>query len=354
MKITSTEVAKRLGISRSTVSRALSGYPYVDDELRKRVLATAAEMGYRPNHAAQSLAKGESLLIGFVVYTKPELYWERVLRGVKIAGDMLHDYGVVIETVITDISKKQAQGEAMRDLVKRGAQAIVLSPSAPNEVAGTIDEMMQKGIPIVLLNTDVPQSSRLCCVGSDYVQAGKLAGELLCRFLMGRGRIASIVFDDSGTMTPQKLTGFREEIGHFPDVEMLGPYMFSRTGEDVYDRTCELLRTARPDGIFMTYGQVEDVARAIEDMGLAGQVQLVGYDATEDSLMLLRRRVISALISQEPEQQAILSIRLLHDYIARGIRSKSSVIHARLDVITSRNSIYYHKDALSASNYYNA
>ncbi len=113
-------------------------------------------------------------------------------------------------------------------------------------MAGTIDEMMQKGIPIVLLNTDVPQSSRLCCVGSDYVQAGKLAGELLCRFLMGRGRIASIVFDDSGTMTPQKLTGFREEIGHFPDVEMLGPYMFSRTGEDVYDRTCELLRTAHP------------------------------------------------------------------------------------------------------------
>ena len=352
MKITSTEVAKRLGISRSTVSRALSGYPYVDDELRKRVLATASEMGYRPNHAAQSLAKGETLLIGFIIYTKPELYWERVLRGVKIAADMLHDYDVVIETVITDITRPQEQVEAMRALIQKGAKAIVLSPSAPNVVAGTIDEMMQQGIPIVLLNTDVPQSSRLCCVGSDYVQAGRLAGELLSRFLMGRGKIASIAFDDSGTMTPQKLTGFREEISRFPHVEMLGPYMFSRTGEDVYEKTCELLRTTRPNAIFMTYGQVEDVAHAIEDMGLAGQVPLVGYDATEDSLTLLRRRVISSLISQEPEQQAILCIRILHDYLARGVRPKSSIIHARLDVITSQNSMYYRKDALSASNYY--
>jgi LacI family transcriptional regulator len=352
MKVTSTQVARRLGISRSTVSRALSGYPHVDAELRKRVLATAAEMGYRPNHAAQSLAKGETLLIGFVVYSKPEKYWERVLRGVKIASDMLHDYGVVIETVITDISKPQAQDEAMRALVEKGAQAIVLSPSAPNAVAGTIDEMMGRGIPIVLLNTDVPQSSRLCCVGSDYIQAGRLAGELLCRFLMGRGKIASIVFDDSGTMTPQKLTGFREEIGRFAHVEMLGPYLFSRTGEDVYDRACQLLKTARPDAIFMTYGQVEDVARAIEDTGFAGRVPLVGYDATEDSLELLRRRVVSALISQEPEQQAILCVRILHDYLARDIRPKSSIIHARLDVITSQNSMYYHKDAMSASNYY--
>lgn len=352
MKVTSTQVAKRLGISRSTVSRALSGFPHVDGELRKRILATASEMGYRPNHAAQSLAKGESLLIGFVIYTKPELYWERVLRGVKIAADMLHDYNVVIETVITDISKPKEQDEAMRALVKKGAQAIVLSPSAPGEVAGTIDEMMQQGIPIVLLNTDVPESSRLCCVGSDYIQAGRLAGELLCRFLMGHGKIASIVFDDSGTMTPQKLTGFREEIGHNPRVEMLGPYRFSRTGEDVYDKTRDLLRTARPDAIFMTYGQIEDVAHAIEDMGLSGQVPLVGYDATEGSLALLRKQVISALISQEPEQQAILCIRLLHDYLAHGVRPKSSIIHARLEVITSQNCMYYRKDALSASNYY--
>lgn len=352
MKVTSTQVAQRLGVSRSTVSRALSGHPHVEEELRMRVLAMAQEMGYRPNQAAQSLARGEQLLIGVVVYTSPKEYWGRVLRGVGLAAKQLHDYGVVVESIITNILKPQEQVTAMQELVRRGARAIVLSPSVPAEVAETIDELMRQGIQILLLNTDVPQSSRLCYVGSDYVQAGKLAGELLGRFMGGRGRIAAIVYDDSGTMIPQKLTGFREEIARFPELEMLGPYKFSRTGESVYENTRALIQKEKPDGIYMTYGEIESVARAVADEGLAGKIVLVSYDMFSQALEYLKERTIFALIGQEPEQQGMLCIRILHDFLARNVRPKSSVIHSRLEVITAQNSMYYREDALNASTYY--
>lgn len=352
MKVTSTQIAQKLGISRSTVSRALSGYPYVNENLRMRVLDTAREMGYRPNQAAQSLAKGEQLLIGVVVYSSPKEYWGRVLRGVELAAKQLHDYGVMVEPVITDILKPREQVTAMHDLVRRGARAIVLSPSVPSEVAEAIDQLMGQGIQILLLNTDVPQSSRLCYVGSDYVQAGKLAGELLGRFLCGRGRIAAIVYDDLGSMIPQKLTGFREEISRFPKLEMLGPYKFSRTGESVYDNTRALIRGEKPDGIFMTYGEIESVAQAVKDEGMAGRLALVGYDMFTRALADLRERTIYALIGQEPEQQGMLCVRILHDFLARGIRPKSSVIHARLEVVTAQNGAYYREEALNAYTYY--
>ena len=71
-KVTSTQIARKLGISRSTVSRALSGYPHVDEQVRQRVLDLANELNYRPNQAARSLARGESLLVGVVLYSKPE------------------------------------------------------------------------------------------------------------------------------------------------------------------------------------------------------------------------------------------------------------------------------------------
>lgn len=352
MKVTTTQIAEQLGVSRSTVSRALSGYPHVDADLRSRIIAKANELGYQPNQAAQSLARNETLLIGVVLYTLPEQYWIRVLRGVELAAKQLHDYSVVVETVITDITHPQEQIDALHKLVKKGARAIVLAPSTPAIMAGVVDELKQQGVEILLLNSDVPQCGRLCYMGSDYVQAGRLAGELLCRFLGGKGRIASIVYDDTGLMISQKLTGFREEIGGYPQVEMLGPYRFSRTGESVYENTRDMLRVAKPNAIFMTYGEMEEVARAVVDEGLGGKIPLVGYDISSRCLSYLRKRVIYAMIQQEPEQQGMMCVRILHDYLAYGIRPKSSVIHARLDVVTTQNSIYYQTDALSASSYY--
>lgn len=352
MRVTSTQIARELGVSRSTVSRALNGYPHVNETLRQRVLELAGQKKYQPNRAAQSMARGEHILIGVVVYTRPREYWEQVLRGVSLAERQLRDYGVVVEKVVTDISRPEEQVRALEDLVARGAKAIVVAPSAPHELAATIDKLMNAGIQIVLLNTDVPESKRLCYIGSDYVQSGKLSGELVCRYLGGKGRVAVIAYDDTGSMIPQKLTGFREELSRFSAVEMLGPYKFSRVGDHLYEDVRALLEEEKPDAVFMTYGQLEDVARAVEDAGLANKLPVVGYDVTSQVIEDLRKRVISAVIGQEPEHQGVLSINVLYDFLARGIRPKSSVIHARLVVVTAQNAGYYRKEALNAFTYY--
>ena len=106
----------------------------------------------------------------------------------------------------------------------RGGKGIVLAPCDPEVVAPTVDKMSAQNVQTLLLNVDVPQSSRLCYVGSDYVQAGRLAAELLGQMMKGRGRVAPIIFPDRGNMIPQKLTGFREEIGRYPEIEILGPW----------------------------------------------------------------------------------------------------------------------------------
>lgn len=352
MRVTTAQIAAELGISRSTVSRALSGFPHVNEEVRQRIQEAAQRLGYRPNYAAQSMARGEELLMGVVVYSRPKAYWDQVLRGVSLAQSQLHDYGVVVEQVVTDIARPEQQVQALKDLAAREAKAVVVAPSAPDVLASTIDSLTDAGVQVLLLNTDVPQSRRLCYVGSDYVQAGRLCGELLCRFLGGQGRVAAITYEDPGSMIAQKLTGLREELSQFPGVQMLGPYKFSRVGEGVYEDTLALLAREKPDAIYMTYGQLEDVARAVEDAGLAGKVPVVGFDVTAEVIELLRRRVIWAVVGQAPEQQGLVCIRMLHDCLARGIAPKSGVIHARLEVVTARNSVYYSQWGINTFNYY--
>ena len=58
------ELSQMLGLSRTTISRALNGYPEVNKETRERVLQAARETGYRPNRAAQRLATGKAGSMG--------------------------------------------------------------------------------------------------------------------------------------------------------------------------------------------------------------------------------------------------------------------------------------------------
>lgn len=67
MTISLKELSHRLGLSQTTVSRALNGYPEVSEITRQRVVKAAEEFQYRPNPRARSLATGKSLVIGHVL-----------------------------------------------------------------------------------------------------------------------------------------------------------------------------------------------------------------------------------------------------------------------------------------------
>ena len=84
-KITITELAKRLGVSACTVNKALSGKPKVSDTTRRRVLAEAERLGYRPNRMAQVLARNPIRL----AYVHPDhfpSFFGRFEAGVRAAS----------------------------------------------------------------------------------------------------------------------------------------------------------------------------------------------------------------------------------------------------------------------------
>ena len=67
------ELSERLGLSQTTVSRALNGYPEVNAATRDRVLKAANQTGYKPNKTAQRLATGKATSIGLVMQSAPEI-----------------------------------------------------------------------------------------------------------------------------------------------------------------------------------------------------------------------------------------------------------------------------------------
>ncbi|MFJ6327403.1 MULTISPECIES: substrate-binding domain-containing protein [unclassified Rhizobium] len=93
------QLSQMLGLSQTTVSRALNGYPEVNRETRERVLKAVRETGYRPNKAAQRLATGKAGSIGLVMPTSSanssDAHFSEFLTGLGEEA-LRHDFHFVL------------------------------------------------------------------------------------------------------------------------------------------------------------------------------------------------------------------------------------------------------------------
>lgn len=348
--VTTKDIAKALNISRGTVSRALNNSDGVSEQTRQMVLRMAKQMGFKPNRAARSLVMNKKYKIGVVVFSEPKYFWDEVKRGVVRAEEELRDYGLITDYVVTDIRNPQQQIDAIRKLIDDGAQAIAISPNEPELMMDVIDELHMKGIPSVTVSSDIPASQRLCYVGCDYIRAGRIAAQVLGRMMNCRGKVAVLTFTGNVISIHQKITGFREAISEFREIEVIGPYKLSRTGEGVYDFICGLLEQY-PDlnGIYVGYGVLEQVGQAVKDLGCQDKISIIGYDLSPSIANLIREGVIDAVICQEPFNQGYYPIKILHHYLSEGKKPARSIVNTKLEVVLKENLMYYDEE----SDYYN-
>ncbi|WP_413700461.1 LacI family DNA-binding transcriptional regulator [Psychromonas sp. KJ10-10] len=108
-----------LGLSKSTVSRALNGYADVNEETRKKVINGAQEMGYKPNATAKRLASGKSRNIGIILPSSNQLFvssaFSKVLAGVS---NMLAKFDY--QLIVTTVSALQDEQQVYFDFITSG------------------------------------------------------------------------------------------------------------------------------------------------------------------------------------------------------------------------------------------
>ncbi|MEG2842754.1 MAG: LacI family DNA-binding transcriptional regulator, partial [Ruthenibacterium sp.] len=219
--ITTAELSKILGISRGTISRVLNDNPNVNEKTRATILAALKEYGYSPNHAARSLIMRKHLKIGVIVFSKPYFFWEQIKRGVDDAAASYLYSGLQVDYFSTDIANPQEQIETMQHLIEQEYDAIALAPNDPSIMGGVIEQAIALGIPVLLFNVDIPNSNRLCYVGSDYFQSGKLAAEILAKACNGKpSNIAVFTINDMILPMEQRIIGLRTAISEWSNLSI--------------------------------------------------------------------------------------------------------------------------------------
>ncbi|MBA8839601.1 substrate-binding domain-containing protein [Ochrobactrum sp. RH2CCR150] len=151
------EFAKQLGLSATTVSRALSGYPEVAESTRKRVMDEAVRLGYRPNENAVRLATGRAGAIGVVMGRNSEFHFAEFMRG--MAERLSQDE---VDILVSPISHNGTEDEVQicrRLATSRRVDAIIVTSPKPNDER--IRLLNELGMPFLVhgrSDTDIPHA----------------------------------------------------------------------------------------------------------------------------------------------------------------------------------------------------
>lgn len=219
--VTVHDVARRAGVSISTVSRALAAPDRVAGGTRERVLAAVTELGYRPNRAASGLRGGRTSTVGLVVPDIENPYFAAVAKGVG-ARARAQGYGVFL---VDSSGHPELEAEELLTLVGQTDGVLLASP-------GTDDSLIRSlgaSGPCVLMNRRITLSSRgtgpeIPSVTADETRGTRQAIDHL--YALGHRRIAFVGGPERSWSQARRAAGVRQAIEAVGDIQYteLGPY----------------------------------------------------------------------------------------------------------------------------------
>jgi LacI family transcriptional regulator len=172
MTVRMKDIAKDLGVSIVTVSKALRNNPDIPEETRERVLKRVRELDYHPNMLARSLVTGRSFLVGLIV---PDLLHPFFAEIAKSLSAVLGKSGYSLIIASSD-EDPEVEAREIQHLVARQLDALVIASSGSDTVA--FERMDRQGQHYVLIDRQFPGLSANF-VGIDDEAAGRMATEHL-------------------------------------------------------------------------------------------------------------------------------------------------------------------------------
>lgn len=194
------DLAMDLGVSVSTVSRAISNSGRVSRETRERILCAVREANYTPNDVARSLRKQNAMSIGIIVTDITNSFFASVIKGAQSYG---RDKGYSILLSNSD-ENELFEAEAMQLMLEKQVSGLILASVGNN--AGKIRQFRSVGIPIVFIDNIPSSQGQYDTVTTDNRNAARLlAGMMIRKGYRNIGMITGPLNQSSGR---QRYEGF--------------------------------------------------------------------------------------------------------------------------------------------------
>ncbi len=315
------EMAETLGVSIGTVDRALHDRPGISPETRRMVLGLAEKLGYRPNLAARLLSSRRRRRVAVLFPKELASFWDLVRDGVFDVARSLQPNGVEV-VYRPHQALGQGEVESLEQALREDFQGLLLAPGQPDALAPLIQEAHRRGIAVVCVNTDAPGTDRLCTVRVDAFACGGLAGELMGRFLGGKGRVVVVTGFSSTVDHAEKQQGFVRALRDgFPGIELAAVVEAHDDETEAYLKCVETFAGIRDlAGVYVTTANSPPVMRALADRHRETRTTTITSDLFPALVPLIQAGYIAATIDQRPWIQGQIAFRTMYGHLIEGAK----------------------------------
>jgi LacI family transcriptional regulator len=314
-RISLNTIAEQLGLSTSTVSRALADHAGISEATKARVRQLAEELHYLPNHLAASLRKGRSNTLGVIVPHINGYFFPAVMNGIeKVASQA--GFNVMMCQSNEDVRRER---QNIATLLAAQVEGIILSLSATtHEQVGHFEQVQQQGTPLVFFDRmpELPNSTAV--VLDDFKGAYQAVTHLIEQ---GCTRIAHLAGPQQLNTSRNRFLGYQEALrAHgLPLLDELVYQLPSSKLEAGRAGMAQLLSLPTPpDGVFAAYAfSAAGALEALHTKGLRVPQDVAVACFSNEPFTTMTQPSLTA-VDQRAEQMGETAVRLLLQLLKRG------------------------------------
>ena len=244
-------------------------------------------------------------------------YWFDVQKGMEISAKPLGAKIVFQNPTTADPAQ---QVNELNGFIAQHVAGIAYSASDPAAMAAVTHKAIAAGIPVVMFDSDAPQSGRLVYVGANAVQGGLLAGREMVKLLHGTGTVAIQVGSLTALNAKQRIQGFMEGIKG-SHIKVIATENDNEDPATATTQARELL-ASHPDlsafmGIYAYDAAAE--ATAVEAAHRAGKTMIVGWDNQPGMAQLIQKGVVQATVFDNEQMYGQVATIILYDMHTFGV-----------------------------------
>ena len=242
-------------------------------------------------------------------------FWKSVEAGARAAGKELN-----VEILWKGPLKEDDRADQIKvveQFTGQGVSGIVLAPLDDTALRRPVRAAVTAGVPVVIFDSAIKATAGkdfVSFVATDNKLGGSIAGEHLAKLLGGKGKVVLLRYQEGSASTMEREAGFLEAIEKNPGIAITvkNRYAGATTGEAKTAALQLADQLKEADGVFCpnessTFGML----LALKQLGLAGKIKFVGFDASADLLKGLQADEIQGLVAQNPTKMGYEAVKAI-------------------------------------------
>ena len=280
------------------------------------VIITASVFTFSVNAANQK--KANRFVITMIAKSSTNPVFLSAKAGAERAAKELSkklNMKVIIDWRTPPTEDGQVQARRIAQAVNEGTNAILVSCSDATKLTGAINDAVDRGVPVMTFDSDVPNSKRFAYYGVDDIETGRLVMKALAKELGEKGNVAILAGNQNAPNLQKRVLGVKEEAKNYPEIKIIGTFYHLETPQDA---AAEVLRVKNAyhdiDGWAMIGSWPLLTTSLLKDLK-NDKVKIVSVDAMPPVLPYIDAGIAPVVLSQPTFDWGYISIYKIIDKV---------------------------------------